>query len=160
VLAAAAGSDRLLEPADREISDLLAYWRGELRSLVVASMPLSETAIEATTEPQPHLAVLLETREHGTLVYSALWLSCETGERRVCWLVDPALLAGAAAMFVGGTPLGRTLAQATQLQGEPCPEPSAALAVVLRRPTVDGWPGLSRVEASDATRVVVRLTDE
>jgi hypothetical protein len=161
VLAAAVGSDRLLKPADREISDLLAFWRGELQDgLVVASILVSEAAIEATTEPQPHLAVLLETRKHGTLVYSALWLSCETGERRVCRLVDPDLLVGATAKLVGGIPLGRPLAQSTQLQGEPCPEPSAALFAGLCRPTVDGWPGLSRAESSDATRLVVCLTDE
>jgi hypothetical protein len=140
--------------------DLLAFWRGELRSLVVASLPLSEAAVKATIEPQPHLAVLFDTREHGTLVYSALWLNFETGERRVCWLVDPDLLAGAEAKLVGGMPLGRTLAHATSLQGEPCPEPSAALSARLRRPSVVGWPELSRAESADATRVVVRLTDE
>lgn len=160
VLAAAAETDGLLEPADREMRDVLAYWRGELHSLVVASMPLSEAAVHTTIEKQPHLAVLLETRQHGTLVYSALWLSRDSGDRRVCWLVDPVLLAGAVARLVGGAPIGRALAQATHLQGEPCPDPSPALVARLRSPSVAGWPGLSRSEAADATRVVVRLTDE
>jgi hypothetical protein len=75
MLAAAAGTDGLLQPADREMRDALAYWRGELRSLEVASMPISAAAVQTTIEKQPHLAVLLETRQHGTLVYSALWLS-------------------------------------------------------------------------------------
>jgi hypothetical protein len=118
VLAAAAETDGLLEPADREMRDALAYWRGELRSLVVASMLLSAAAVEATLEPQPHLAVLLETRQHGTLVYSALLLSREDGERRVCWLVDPLLLPGATAKLVGSIPVGRTLAEAKHLQGK------------------------------------------
>jgi hypothetical protein len=143
------------------MKDLLAYWRGELQNrLVVASLPLSEAAVEATSEQQAHLAVLLDTREHGTLVYSALWLSGETGERRVCWLVEPTLLEGAEAKLVGGMPPGRTLAQATDLQGEPCPDPSTALIEVPCRPSVDDWPELTRTEGADATRVVVRLTDE
>jgi hypothetical protein len=147
VLAAATETDRLLKPADREMKDLLAYWRGELRRLVVASMPLSEAAVEATTKKQPNLAVLLETREHGTLLYSALWLSREAAEWRVCWLVDPDLLEGATAKLVGGTPVGRPLAHATHLQGEPCPELSAALVEGLRRLSVAGCPEVTRVEA-------------
>jgi hypothetical protein len=78
----------------------------------------------------------------------------------MCWLVDPILLPGATARLVGANPVSRTLAEATHLQGKPCPDPSPALIACLRRPSVAGWPELSCTEAADATRVVMRLTDE
>jgi len=104
ILCSAENAEQHLKAEDHELRDALAFWRGEL-SLVVATLPLPDAALQRSMAPQPHLAVLLQTREHGTLLYSGLWLRYEEGARLVSWLVDPLKLAGATARLVGGHPL-------------------------------------------------------
>jgi len=159
ILCSAENAEQHLQPEDHELRDALAFWRGKL-PLVIATLPLTDAALHSTKEPQPHLAVLLETLEHGTLVYSGLWIRYDNGARLVSWLVDPLKLAGATARLVGEYPSTPILSEGSGLVGAPCAGPSAAVVDWLRCRSPPGWPALARAEAKDGTRVAMHLTDE
>ncbi|KAJ1460001.1 hypothetical protein M885DRAFT_510505 [Pelagophyceae sp. CCMP2097] len=95
------GAERVLQPEDTEMLDILLHLAGA-KQLVVGRLPLCDDAVRVDSEPQPHLAVVLYDEDGHSKTYSNLWLETDPeedrldrpGERSVCFFADPAALEG------------------------------------------------------------------
>ena len=123
VLAAGTNAEKLLQPDDVEILDLLAFMRGQSPcDLMVASVELSDAAL-AIDDPalasneklalmrmlgmsnqplSPHLSVAVYHADKFWL-YSGLWLTYESGHRRINWFVSKARVGASQSVRVLGS---------------------------------------------------------
>lgn len=129
-------------------------------NLVIATLPLSDVALQSTREPQPHLCVLVQSPEFGAVLYSGLWVHYQLGERRICWLADPGKLKNATVKILGSHFIGSVLHESSNILLEPCLGPAKALVEWLRPPSVPDSPLLARVEVKEASRAVIPLRDD
>lgn len=130
ILCSSADAATYLCEEDVELLDLLAFVRGQ-KPLTIAAIELSDAALDASVEPQPHLCVLLTTESGSTFLYSALWLDYVDGHRLVRFLVDSSRLAGATVNLVGAHLLSHGLGSYHDVEATPCPGPPSALATWL-----------------------------
>ena len=149
ILCSGAAPAEQLSAGDVEMADLLSYWAGQ-KPLHIATVSLSDAALQATIEPQPNLCILLHMSTGSTLLYSALWLeSTGKDEQLVCFLVDPEKLKGASASLVGSHQLGCTLGKYDHIPSRPSTGPA---------PELSGWLKCEQSAQSEAG-IIARIEE-
>ena len=150
------GLDKVLGPEDREARDLVDFFAGEL-GLVMAAVPLPSETVRKALDPQPHLAILLDTADHGTLLYTGLWLhGPQQGLSEVRWLVHPDLLAGARVRLVSRA---EPLETYTDVRGSPrTPDPRMSAWLRRLQPPPAAQLASGCLEDEEGWQVTLRLS--